>query len=252
MKSHALAVIAVAIASSATLSATAQDSANAIFREAPANLNLTEQQRSLLDLAAASGAATGVELVEADSMFQFALTRDAGNPAVISKLSLMLSANTVLKASRASVVDNADMGMWRGTVDGSEGRVTIMWWGDGQIAGTVQHEGRYYSIRRIDGRLHAIVELSDDRLPPEHPSQLLVSGNDRFGQPHGTNVSTAPQRQDRQTKRRKSEATDDIIIDVLVAYTKKAASDRDIKRELVDLAIEEANESLPHLQARQC
>ena len=128
MKSHALAVIAVAIASSATPSATAQDSANAIFREAPANLNLTEQQRSLLDLAAASGAATGVELVEADSMFQFALTRDAGNPAVISKLSLMLSANTVLKASRASVVANADMGMWRGTVDGSEGRVTIMWW----------------------------------------------------------------------------------------------------------------------------
>jgi hypothetical protein len=96
---------------------------------------------------------------------------------------------------------------------------------------------------QLHGSLHAVVELSDDRLPPEHPPPLLVSGNDRFGQPHGTNVLTAPQRQG-QAKRRKPNPTDDVTIDVLVAYTKKAASYYgDVKRELVDLAIEEANES---------
>ena len=39
-------------------------------------------------------------------------------------------------------------------------------------------------------------------------------------------------------------AAQDVVIDVIVAYTKKAASNySDVKRELVDLSIEEANES---------
>jgi hypothetical protein len=35
-----------------------------------------------------------------------------------------------------------------------------------------------YSIRRIGANLHAIVELSDDLMPPDHPRPLLVSSTD--------------------------------------------------------------------------
>src|SRR5262249_58551678 len=45
-------------------------------------------------------------------------------------------------------------------------------------------------------------------------------------------------------KAKANQPVKDIVIDVLVAYTKKTASNySDVKRELVDLAIEEGNES---------
>jgi len=230
------ALIAVAISALPAGAACASE----IFRDAAPNLNLTEQQRTLLDLARDSDAATRVKIVQAASYatLRDALTKDAHNPASPSQISLALGDNTVLTVSRTSVVEKAGMGVWRGTVDDSGGRVTLMWWADGEMAGTVQHEGRYYSIRRISGSLHAIVELSDDRMPPEHPTQLLVS-SDRFGSRQRNRVLNAPLQ-----SRVKPATNQDVTIDVLVAYTKKAASYYgDIEHELVELAIEEANES---------
>src|SRR5215831_267848 len=237
MKNCVSALIAVSIAALPICGASASE----IFRDATPNLNLTEQQRTLLDLARDSDAATGVKIVQAASYatLRDSLTKDAHNPASPSKITLALADNTVLTASRTSVVEKAGMGVWRGTVDDSGGRVTLMWWADGEMAGTVQHEGRYYSIRRISGSLHAIVELSDDRMPPEHPAQILTS-SDRFGSTRQNRALNAPL----QTKPRKTAPNADVTIDVLVAYTNKAASYYgDIRNELIELAIEEANES---------
>ena len=246
MKGKTSALIVIAIASGAALPASAQDKSRAIFREAPGNLNLTAQQRTLRELAGASSAATGLKIVEAVplTMLQDVLIGDASSPAVPSRISLRLSDNVVLTASRTNVSADADMGIWRGTVEGSGGRVILMWWADGKMAGTVQHEGRYYSIRHMSGSLHAIVELSDDRMPPEHPPQLLVSSNDPLRQPRGVNVLSAPQRPGVQAKTRKPSPSGDVVIDVMVTYTKKAAGYYgDVRHELIDLAIEEANES---------
>jgi hypothetical protein len=79
-------------------------------------------------------------------------------------------------------------------------------------------------------------------------------------------AAAAPQRGKRATIARKEAArrrppatAGDVVIDVIVAYSNKAASNYgDMKRELVDLAIEEANHSfrmsnLPHIKrARAC
>jgi peptidyl-Asp metalloendopeptidase len=81
--------------------------------------------------------------------------------------------------------------------------------------------------------------LSDDRRPPEHPAQILASSG-RFGSTQQNRVLNAPL----QTKPRKTAPNADVTIDVLVAYTNKAASYYgDIRNELIELAIEEANES---------
>jgi hypothetical protein len=212
-----------------------------IFREAPASVNLTEQQQTQLENARASDAVTGVKIVQAVpySMLRDVLTKDARNPASPAKISLTLADNAVLTASRTSVVENAGKGVWRGNIEDGGGQVTLMWWANGEIAGTVQHDGRYYSIRRIGENLHAIIELSDERMPPEHPAQLLVS-SDRFGGPQRNRPMIAPL----QPKARKPAQNEHVTIDVLVAYTKNAASYYgDIERELIALAIEEANES---------
>ena len=54
-----------------------------------------------------------------------------------------------------------------------------MWW-PGVAMAAVQHEGRVYSIRRMRGGMRgvAVVEMSEDRMPPEHapmPSRLRIN-----------------------------------------------------------------------------
>jgi hypothetical protein len=240
-------LIAIMIASGAAMPASAQNNNSAIFREVTGNVSLTERQRAFLGVAGASSATTGLKIVDTVpfSTLHSILTEDASKPTAHSKISLRVSDNVVLTASRIDVVEKSDPGIWRGTVEGTDGQVTLMWWADGGMAGIIQNEGRYYSIRRVGANLHAIVELSDDLMPPDHPRPLLVSSDDPIRRSRGgINVLTAPLPSGEQSKIRKSAPRGDVNIDVMVAYTKKAASYYgDIQRELIDLSMEEANQS---------
>ena len=51
---------------------------------------------------------------------------------------------------------------------GTGAPATLMWWPGGKMTGTVQHEGRIYSIRHMGGEMHAVVEMGEDRMPQEH------------------------------------------------------------------------------------
>jgi hypothetical protein len=185
-----------------------------------------------------------------------------------------------LTVVRTSVDIRKNMCVWRGAVEGTDAPATIMWWPGGKMAGTLQHEGRIYSIRHMGGEMHAVVEMDEDRMPQEHaPMPEGMRQNDpnlrddplrnegdasimrpkrqqKGGQLKGRQQAkpkvTADQKvavarsTDGATRKEpgKSGALKDVVIDVIVAYTKKAASNySDVKRELVDLAIEEANES---------
>src|SRR5262249_23888788 len=153
----------------------------------------------------------------------------------------------------------------RGTVDGTDAPATIMWWPGGKMAGTVQHEGRIYSIRHVGGEMHAVVEMGEDRMPEEHaPMPARMRNNDpnlrddpliqqgdasRLRPVTGMQPVPPPARRQQpklaagQGKAKAAPASKDIVIDVLVAYTKKTASNySDVKRELIDLAVEEGNE----------
>ena len=165
-----------------------------------------------------------------------------------------------------------------GAGEGSEVSAQILWWPDGKMTGSVQHEGRLYAIRHLGGEMHAVVELSDAKMPQEHapmPARFrandpnlrddpLVNQGDAStlrpitkdmppGQRTQTNKKNqqlalaAPKAKEAAIKPQKDKSAaplNDVVIDVIVAYTKKAAGNySDVKRELVDLAIEEANES---------
>ena len=107
------------------------------------------------------------------------------------------------------------------------------------------------------GGIHAVavVEMAEDRMPPEHaplPSRmrsnnpslrddpLVEQGDASMLRPKATiPEKSAPK--DKITNSPAKPASEDIVIDVIVAYTKKAASSYgDVRRELVDLSIEEA------------
>jgi hypothetical protein len=225
-------------------------------------------------------------------MVEYALTKDAG-PNIVAppatreaaKIRVKLSAATELTIVRSNVDIRKDMCVWRGEVEGTGAPATIMWWPGGKITGTVQHQGRIYSLRHMGGDMMAVVEMAEDKMPQEHapmPARmrndpnvkddpLRNEGDASIMRPVTQGMRPPKALQDGKKKGRKVEAGDKagtkvasaaaaaktakggkaaekgpepVVIDVLVAYTKKAAAAyADVKRELVDLSIEEANES---------
>jgi hypothetical protein len=244
-----------------------------IFRTPPADLTMSQKQKTIMEQAKAAKSTMGAKLVMGPrpEMLEHALTSDAKDG--VSQIFVTLADNTVLTINRTSVDVKPDRAIWRGAVEGTGARVTLMWWPDGKMTGTIRHEGHIHAIRHIKDHVYAIVDMSEERMPHEHapmPERMRAnhpSLNDDSLVKHGdasvlkgmTTGSRAPSQAQANTKQQlayapaskpatsKDKATpaaQDIVIDVIVAYTPKAASHyADIKHDLIDLAIEEANES---------
>jgi hypothetical protein len=245
-----------------------------VFHAPLTDMALSDTQRSLVQRARASKATTGIKLMAGPppAMLEHVLTKDANAPTAskdLTKITIALSDKTVVTATRTNVDIKSDMCIWRGTVEETGALVTLMWWPTGQMAGTIEHKGHFYSIRHMGGRIYAIVEMSEERMPPEHaamPPLMLVSsdpnkredplvqqGDASILRPLTFGMRARPAQPLDADKRKQQPGSGiqkaiaprgDIVIDVIVAYTEKAANNySDIKRELVELAIEEANES---------
>ena len=81
---------------------------------------------------------------------------------------LRSSDNVTKTIVRTSVDMKPDMCIWRGIVEETGALVTLMWWPNGRMAGTVQERGRIYSIRHMGGPIYAMIEMGGDRMPQEH------------------------------------------------------------------------------------
>ena len=146
---------------------------------------MNDRQKAIMAQAKSSKATMGVAMMlpPRAAMVEYALTKDANAQAPSkepAKIILNLNEKTALTITRTSVDIKSDMCIWRGTVDGTDAPTTIMWWPGVTMTGTVQHEGRIYSIRRMRGGMHAIavVEMNEDRMPQEHapmPSRMRAS-----------------------------------------------------------------------------
>jgi hypothetical protein len=257
---------------------------NEVFHSAPADMRMNPKQSQMMDMAKTSKSTMGVGMMAAPMapMVEFALTKDAGpnigGPATskeAARISVKLSDKTVLTIVRTGVDIRKDMCIWRGSVEGTDAPATIMWWPGGKMAGSVQHQGRIYSIRHMGGEMHAVVEMAEDKMPQEHapmPERMRASdpnlrddplvnqGDASIMRPVTMGMRPPKSLQADKGKKKKQQTAqatkakakakgakagpDDIVIDVIVAYTKKAAmAYADVKRELVDLSIEESNES---------
>ena len=257
---------------------------NQVLHKAPADMTMNDQQKHMMEIAKAAKSTVGIGMMAAPfaPMIEYALTKGATatgrtDPHGSAKITVALSEKTVLTITRTSVDIKPDMCIWHGRVEGTDLPATIMWWPGGKMTGSVQHEGRIYSIRHMGGETYAVVEMGEDRMPQEHAPMpermrtndpnlrddpLLHEGDATLMRPAKQGVR-APTRRSlpaqeekklgpaiskaKPAKTKNDESAPkpaDVVIDVIVAYTKKAAANySDVKRELVDLSIEEANES---------
>ncbi len=235
-----------------------------IMRWAPDETKLNAKQRAMLERVRKAKATTGVKLMAGPppAVLEHALTRDPDDPTA-GKITVALDDNTTKTIVRTSIDLKPNMCIWRGTVESTGALVTLMWWPNGSMAGTVQERDRIYSIRHVGGPIYAMVEMGSERMPSDHapmPARLRSADPNLRDDPlinHGDasllRPATLGMRAPKPPAEKKPQSIaapplapgkHDVIIDVVIAYTKKAAAHyTDIKRELVDLAIEEGNES---------
>ena len=148
---------------------------NQIFQKAPANITISDQQKHMMEIAKAAKSTIGIGMMAAPfgPMVEYALTKDVAtdgrtDPHGFAKIRVALSEKTILTITRTSVDIKPDMCIWHGRVEGTDLPASIMWWPSGKMTGSVQHEGRIYSIRHMGGEMYAVVEMGEDRMPPEH------------------------------------------------------------------------------------
>ena len=252
-----------------------------IMRAAPADTKLSERQEAMMERAKAAQATMGVKVLVGPppAILEYALIRDANCPTEPVKITIALSDGASKTITRTRIDAKPDKAIWRGTVEESGAPLTLMWWPNGRMAGTVQDGSRLYSIRHMGSPIYTVVEMSDERMPSEHaPMPVRLRSNDpslrddpliQQGdasvlrtltagmRPPAVRSPDAPSKTPAKSEAKKVETqAGDIVIDVIIAYTAKAAANyNDIQRELVELAIEEGNESfrmsgLGHIKLR--
>ena len=233
-----------------------------IMRAAPADTNLSEQQKARIELAKAGRATTEVKVMVGPSpaLLENALIGDARCPTEPVKITIPLGGGPNKTINRASIEIKRDKAIWRGPLQEAGPPLTLMWWPNGRMTGRAQDGSSLYSIRHLGDGIYTIIELNDQRMPSEHapaPARLRNDPNlrdDPLLQQGDASVlrksapGTRPQPPSNgrtQSELRKPETqAGDVVIDVIVAYTPKAAAHyTDVQRELVELAIEEGNES---------
>ena len=190
---------------------------------------------------------------------------------------IALNDRTTVTAIRKSVVISGDRCIWRGVVEGTEHPVTIMWWASGRITGTVHTGAKLYQLKHLGADMIGIVETMVDKLPDEHAKAspkrmqemkaqqdpLYTEGDASKMRPKRSEVDDARDANDAQMakristpslkldstpalapKKKTAKAPATTIIDVMVIYTAKASAHySDIRRDLIELAIEETNQS---------
>jgi hypothetical protein len=126
---------------------------------------MNDHQKSMLEAQATMG--FDIMTAPVAPIVEYALTKDGGagpkepaeNP---------LSDAAVLTICRTDVDVRLDMCVWRGVVETTGRPATLMRWPGGRMTGTVEYQGRIYSIRHMGGQMHAVVEMDEVRMPPEH------------------------------------------------------------------------------------
>jgi hypothetical protein len=243
---------------------------------------MSEKQSAMMHDAMASPAAMGIAVMDLpdQKVMEYVLTQGMHEPAApAAELTLSLDASTIIKARRTSIEKTPEGYVWHGTVVGTDDPVTLLWWPSGRLSGQITYKGRHFVVKNLGGSMHGVVEMSPRKLPPEHAPMggemmrqmhmredpLVTKGDPSMLREPPDGKTERPKEpirnlQDAAPQGRAEEGAEvalvappapiappgkePVVIDILVAYTPEAAKHyTDIRRDLIEFAIEEANQS---------
>jgi peptidyl-Asp metalloendopeptidase len=155
-----------------------------------------------------------------------------------SRIIIPISADEQITVARTTVVRTEKGVIWRGTVEDTGESAVLQWRKDGRLTGEFGHKGHIYTVMNMGGDLHAVLEVDPKRLPPDHPTRRA----DGQAQPRAE--PPLPKVEPISSAELKALEAKTIVIDVMMLYTKRAASHymRD-PEDMLELAIDRVNEA---------
>jgi hypothetical protein len=167
---------------------------------------------------------------------------------VPSTIVLPIDSSKSITLERVRYSSDARGCTWHGIVTETGESALLMRWNDGHITGLVGYKGRIFTVTSLGEQLHAMVEMDPRKMPPDHApykatadprADLRPDAPAKIAAP--TSLPTVNPLSDAE---RRALETKKIVIDVMILYTKKAAS-RYVREpaDLLAMAVEQANEA---------
>jgi len=227
---------------------------------------MSPQQQAMIDRMKAAPGTMSVQVLEAPdaALTAFLMTSDiAYRPSVPPELQtpsdpshpqapmtvvLPIGADKTVTLERVRYTSDERGCTWHGIVAETGESALLMRWADGHITGLFGYKGRIYTVASLGGQLHAVVEMDPRQMPPDHAAakptadpraELRPDAPAKVAQP-ASPPAVAPFP---DTERQALEAKQ-IVIDVMILYTTRAAS-RYVRdpADLLAMAIEQANDA---------
>jgi metallopeptidase family M12-like protein len=222
---------------------------------------LARGQQEMVDSAKATPGTVDVHIMRAHdaAMTAFAMTSGTPSPSVPAELQppktkqapsrivLPIDATTNVTLERVRYVSDENGCSWRGVVAETGESALLMRWNDGHISGVLGYKGHIYMVTGLGGELHAVVETDPRKLPPDHGKSKTTTDPRADLRPDAPmkpeEASPAPTVAPFADAERETLEGKPIVIDVMLLYTKKAASRYLRPDRLLAMAIEQANDT---------
>jgi hypothetical protein len=223
---------------------------------------MTRTQQAMIDKIKSTPGTVGVQVMRAPdaALSAFAMTNETYRPSVPaaqqtppnekapSTVVLPISPTQNITLQRVRYSNDQHGCTWSGIVAETGESALLMRWNDGHITGLVGYKGRIYTVASLDGQLHAMVETDPRHMPPDHAGPKPTADPRADLRPDAPAKTAAPASppavQPLSDADRRALEAKKIVIDVMMLYTKKAASRylRD-PADLLTMAAEQANET---------
>jgi hypothetical protein len=134
---------------------------------------MSPKEKDMMTDSMAQKSAMGVSMMGLPDpkVMEFALTKGMSGGRDTepgSKLVLPLTSDLTVTAERVSVEKTQDGYVWQGTIPETGESVTLLWWPNGRLTGSVSYKGHVYAVKNMSGTMHGVVDMAPNRLPPEH------------------------------------------------------------------------------------
>jgi hypothetical protein len=223
---------------------------------------MTRAQQEMVDKVKSTPGTVDVQVLRATDavLSAFAMTNETYRPTVPAELQtpskaqapstvvLPISPTNNITLQRVRYSSDERGCTWNGIVAETGESALLMRWNDGHITGLVGYKGRIYTVASLGGQLHAMVETDPRHMPPDHAAPKPTADPRADLRPDAPAKTVAPASPaavqplpdaDRQALEAKK-----IVIDLMMLYTKKAAS-RYLRNpsDLLAMAVEQANDA---------
>ena len=228
-----------------------------LFKRDP-KVALSPAQDEMIKRARTSSEFVGMDLVRAQSaaVAEYALNIGADAPArpsaapppkTVTRISIPVGEGGQVTVQRVEARRTSKGLLWRGTVEESGESALLMWWKEGRLSGLIAYRGRIYTVLNAGDDVYAVIESDPAKVPPDHApmtSDEARTLGDRIAElaPGQTSGSEPAEVKPFSEEERRALEAKQVTIDLMMLYTKKAAS-RYLQNpaDVIELAVEQAN-----------